>query len=147
MPSSSSTPPAGFPATSPTASRTTDRLRAVTSRPRGRRFAPAGARHRAYATAPRPAAGPAPGPRTGPSPHAPASYRADTGSLPPWMRRTMEELAPDRAPAPPARHHRARPAPHPHPAARQRLPAPLSPAAFAVLCAAVLTAYAIGLLA
>ncbi|MFW5420230.1 hypothetical protein J0910_26800 [Nocardiopsis sp. CNT-189] len=141
MPSSSPMPPS----TSPAASQATARLRAVTSRPRGRRFAPAGARHRAYAAAPSPAAGHAPGPRTGPSPHAPASYRADTGALPPWMRRTMEELAPDRVPAPPPPHRRARPRLPPSTAARQRLPAPLSPAAFAVLCAAVLTAYAIGL--
>ncbi|GAA1094887.1 hypothetical protein [Nocardiopsis composta] len=138
MPSSSPLPPTASPAAA--------RLRAVTSRPRGRRFAPAGARHRAYAAAPIPATGRIPGPHTGPSPHARASYLADTGALPPWMRRTVEELAPDRVPAPPPPRRRSRPPLRPSTAARPQPPAPVSPTAFAVLCAAVLTAYAIGLL-
>ena len=145
MPALPPPPPQGQPDTT-----TTARLRAVTARPRGRRFAPAGSRQRTYAAAPPPASARRPAPAVGPAPNAPASYRADHAALPPWMRRTMEELGPSRpvvvSPTP-TRGPRPPRTPAADHAPARLAATPLQPTAFAILCAAVLTAYAIGLFA
>ncbi|MFW5416001.1 hypothetical protein J0910_05195 [Nocardiopsis sp. CNT-189] len=109
--------------TASTSTSTTDRLHALTSRPRGRRFNPPGGRHRssaASAASAAPAASPAPPrrPPDGPplllSPYARAAHPPGEPALPPWLLRTHAELGPE-APRP---HTDPPPDRHPSPSHR-----------------------------
>ena len=93
-----STAPAG-PVASPgpaAPASTTDRLHALTSRPRGRRFSPPGGRRRISVAA---SAVPPPRPPDGPplplSPYARAAHPPGEPALPPWLLRTHAELGPE----------------------------------------------------